>query len=53
LFVFDINPACRRHIDRFKLAIDPVLVLKTVRDDVELQRPDRAQYQVVIAQRPE
>ena len=53
LLVVTLNPSCRRHIDRLELAFDFVLVAQAMCDDVELERPDRAEYQVVVAQRPE
>ena len=49
LLIVALNPARRRHVDRFKLALDVVLLAQAMRDHVELQRPDRAENQIVVA----
>ena len=53
LVVVALHPAGRGHIHGLELALDLVLVPQPMRDDVELQRPDRAEDQVVVAQRLE
>ena len=47
------DPARREDIDRLEGAGDAVLVGEPERDDVELQRPDGAEDQVVVAERTE
>ena len=51
IVIFGLHPACRRDIDRLELALDLVLVLETVRHNVELQGPDGAEDKVVVTQR--
>src|SRR5690606_37233843 len=39
-------------VDRLEATIDAVFVPEPIRRDVELQRPDRAQDQIVVHERP-
>ncbi len=49
LLIVAPDPACRSNVDILELAFDLVLVTQPVRDDIELQRPDGAENQVIIA----
>ena len=49
--VIALYPAGRRHIHGLELALDLVFIAQSVRYDIELQRPNRAENQVVVAQR--
>src|SRR5690606_37505062 len=51
LRVLAVHPPRREDVDVVERRLDAVLILQTERDDVELQLSDRAQDQVVIAQR--
>src|SRR5271166_1095314 len=53
LLVLEPNPARDRDIDGFEYALHVVFVREAKCDDLELQLPDRAQDQVVVAQRLE
>ena len=46
-------PSARRRHHGLELALDSVLVAQPIRRHLELQRPDRAQDQIVAEQRPE
>ncbi len=49
LLVVDLDPAGSGYIDGLELTIDTIFILQTMRDDVELQRADRAEYQIVVS----
>ena len=50
LLIVADNPARRRDVDGFELAFNLVLILEPMRDDIELQRTDGTENQVVIPQ---
>lgn len=52
-FIVAFDPARRSNVDGFELAFDLVLITQSCRNDIELQRPDGPEYQVIVAQRPE
>src|SRR5690606_15603446 len=41
-----LDPACRRDVHGFELAVDVVLVTQAMRDHVELQRPDGTEDEI-------
>ena len=47
------DPARRSNVDRLELALDLVFVAQAMCHNIELQRPDRAEDQVVVAERLE
>jgi hypothetical protein len=47
------QPAGGGHVVRFEETIDAIFMFQPVGDDVELQRADRAENQVVAIQRTE
>jgi len=50
--VITLDPACRRHGNGLEAAGNPILVLQSVHDYIELQHTHRAQNQIVVLQRP-
>ena len=47
--VITLDPAGCRHVNRFELALDLVFITQAMRDNLELQRPDGTENEVVIS----
>jgi hypothetical protein len=47
--IVTLDPACCRHVYRFELALNLVLITQAMCNNLELQRPDGTENEVVIS----